>query len=412
VSLNVLGEVETTSSKNEKDSILKANNKNKELADLLDAALNFERKFFIKKFDMPGTGVGATHGDFMSLLNQLENRVVTGHAARDAVVSFFSDCDEEQQLWYKRVLFKDLKSGFTESTANKAGFKIPVFKVKLAKDKKECKKLEAMLAAGGFRSRKYDGYRLVGEIIDGFCTLLSRNGTVYKNFPMINEALEELYPTGKHMVDGEIMSNDFQSIQKSAFAEKRGSVVGDMVFMIFDSVPWDEWESKKFKTKASDRFAAMEKFHTDNPHPLVEIVEHEFGVWTEDEMMAFRDQSIAAGFEGEMWEPNIPYYVGKKSNKMLKFKKMKSMDVIIKGFYEGKEDTKLEGSLGGFVVEQEDGKECEVGTLRNLTHEDRQLIWDNQDDFLEMVFEAEYQEIASKGKMRFPVFIRWRDDKS
>jgi len=431
MSLNILGEVESASGKNEKVSILTKNNKNKELAELLDAALNFKRKFFIRKFEMPEpiggtpTGIDNTHKNFMSLLSDLETRTITGNLAKLNVENFMLTLvTKDQQKWYKRVLLKDLKSGYTANTAAEAGFDIPVFKVKLAKDKKECNKLDSMLAAGGFRSRKYDGYRLIGEIVDGYCTLLSRNGLVYKNFPMINEALEKIYPTGKHMVDGEIMSDDFQSIQKSAFADKRGSVVGDMMFMIFDSVPWDEWESKKFKTKAKQRFEGVERHHLNHPHPLLKVVEHEYGIWTDEEMLTFRDQSLAAGYEGEMWEPNVPYYLGKKSNKMLKYKLMKTMDVVIEGFYEGEEDTALEGSLGGFVVRQEINekdkeevesgiaKACECGTMRGVTHEDRQHIWDNQGDFLGRMFEAEYQELGSKGKMRFPVFIRWRDDKS
>jgi hypothetical protein len=47
--------------------------------------------------------------------------------------------------------------------------------------------------------------------------------------------------------------------------------------------------------------------------------------------------------------------------------------------------------------------------MRGITREERQKIWDNQTPFIGRIFEAEYQEIASQGKMRFPVFIRFRD---
>ena len=413
--LEILNSIKNTSSKKDKLNLLKENSNNTKLIDLLDATFNFNRKFFIKKIPnlplrSPQPNIDK-HDVFIQLLKDLESGAHRGNNATTMVSGFLNICTDEEFRWYKHIIKKDIKAGFSVKTAVEAGFDLPIFDVKLAKDKKVCKKLDILLAGGGFRSIKYDGYRLVAEIVDGYCTLITRNGNTYENFPMINKALEELFPTGKHMLDGEIMSDDFQSIQSSAFATKRGSVIGDMTFKIFDTVPWDEWESKKFKVKASKRFADLEEWYKNNPHELISLVDHEYGVWTDEEMLARRDLDIAAGHEGTMWEPDIPYYLGKKSNKMLKYKKMKSMEVEITGFYEGEEDTNREGSLGGFYVMQEDGMNCEVGTMRGMTMEDRQHIWDNQGDFINKVFEAEYQELGSKGKMRFPVFIRWRFDK-
>ena len=412
MSLNILEQVAAASGKTEKFNLLKSNNKNKELAELLDAVFNYNRKFFVNKFDMPVavSSHAARHADFIKVLNLLENRIITGNAAKRTVEEFFEYCDEFHQGWYAKILRKDLKAGFSAETAVKAGFTdIPLFDLKLAKDKDSCKKLSSLLAEGGFRSIKYDGYRLVAEIENGTCTLLTRAGHVYENFPQINKTLEELFPTGKHMLDGEIMSDDFQSMQKSAFASKRGTTVGDMKFMVFDSVPWDEWESKKFKTKASKRFSDLKTWHAANPHPLISLVEHEYGVWTDTEMIEYRDRQITAGYEGGMWEPDVPYYLGKKTNKMIKYKLMLSQDCEIIGFYEGSTGTDNEGRLGGFIVKQENGLTCR-GDGR-VTDVDRQYIWDNQSEFLGRIGEFKYQELTPDKIMRFPKFFRWRDDK-
>ena len=97
--LNVLDQVHGVSGKNDKLEILKNNNQNKKLADLLDAALNFKRKFFIRKFEMPKPIDYAIdmHNGLMDVLNRLETREVTGHDARDLVVAFFAQCNKQQQ---------------------------------------------------------------------------------------------------------------------------------------------------------------------------------------------------------------------------------------------------------------------------------------------------------------------------
>jgi DNA ligase-1 len=412
--LKVLQDVMDISSSTKKREILESNVNNKHLADLLDAALNFKRKFFIKKFDMPSASTDSSqvdlHNRFMNLLNDLQSRTVTGHDAKHLVESFFGLCEEFEQTWYKRILLKDLKAGFTSSTANKAGFDIPKFDCMLAKADKDCKKLDKMILTGGWWSPKFDGYRCIAEIVDGHCTLMSRNGTIYHNFPEVVEELESLFPKGKHMLDGEIMSDSFMAMQSSAFVKNK-ETVGDMVFNVFDMVPWDEWESKVFTTRASQRFTELENFFENVQCEHVDVVKHKW-VDSMEDVYNLRDTWIAKGFEGVMFLPDIPYYLGKKSNKMLKFKQMETMDVEIVDFYEGDEDTKLEGSLGGFYVLQEDGKTCKVGSLRGVSHDDRQAIWDNRDAYVGRVFEAEYQEIGSKGLMRFPIFIRWRDDKT
>ena len=109
--------------------------------------------------------------------------------------------------------------------------------------------------------------------------------------------------------------------------------------------------------------------------------------------------------------PDIPYYLGKKSNKLLKFKSaiMKSEDCEIIGFYEGDTGTKYQGMLGGFVLRQENGLECKCGS--GFSDSDRNYIWNNQNEFLGRIVEVKYQEKSNHDIMRFPIFMRYRDDK-
>ena len=146
----------------------------------------------------------------------------------------------------------------------------------------------------------------------------------------------------------------------------------------------------------------MTAFNIDN---LVEV-EHT-PVKTIEEVLEYEKLCIQNGLEGAMLNPDIPYYFGKKTNKMLKFKTMKSMDCKVIGFYEGQ--GKYEGTLGGMVIEQENGKTCEVGS--GFTDKERDYIWSNKEYTLGRTVEIKYQELSPDGIMRFPIKKCWRTDK-
>ncbi len=407
--LNTLELVSKTSSKNEKLAILKKGRTDR-LTHLLDAVFNFNRKFFLIK--VPSQSKVASkekdlHAEFIKLLALLESQEERGNEAIARVQSFMDKCTKQQATWYKRVIQKDLKAGFSVKTANKAGFNIPVFEVMLAKDGKNCKKLKEIVKAGVWVSPKFDGYRCLAVIRNGDVTLFSRNGSVYQNFPKIEKSLAGCFPKGNHVFDGEIMSDDFQSMQKTAFASKKRTTVGDVRYHIFGIIPYEEWASQKFKMKTNDRIGNLKikskKF--DNNLVLVDQIY----TTSLDGVYGLEEEYVTIGYEGAMMLPNIPYYLGKKTNKLLKFKTMLSQDCKVVGLYEGKEGTKYEGMMGGFELTQENGKHCECGS--GFSDEDREYMWENRNKVIGRIAEIKYQELTNDGIMRFPIFLRWRDDK-
>jgi DNA ligase-1 len=305
------------------------------------------------------------------------------------------------------VLRKDLQAGVNIDTAIKAGFDIPKFEVMLAKDGKKCKKLDSILKKGCSVSPKLDGYRCLAIVENGSVSLHTRNGDMYQNFPVIEEALKSACNGGNYVFDGEIMSDNFNKMQQSAFASTRGTTVGDVRYHIFDMIPNVEWITDDFKTPAFDRYKTLAEWFKGVTTDRLVPVEREIAYSLSAVLTAER-KYINAGYEGAMVNPNIPYYKGKKSNKMLKFKTMLSMDCEIIGFYEGTK--RLEGTLGGLIVKQENEVKCEVGT--GFSDADRIYIWENQAKFLGRVVEIQYQDLTEKEqRMRFPSAIRWRIDK-
>lgn len=417
--LDILDHVSTLSGKKDKVEFLKSHNTNKELAELLDAALNFSRKFYIKKLDeslgesdlarkyLPYPNPLTPHANFIALLKVLENRRVTGHEALKLCNSAFRHFNDQEKDWFKRVLFKDLKAGFDISTANKAGFDIPKFDVMLAKDGNECKKLREIVQGGVYCSPKLDGYRCVAVCSFGNVSLHSRNGTEYQNFPSIVSTLEKWCQDSSFIMDGEIMSDDFNSMQQTAFASKRGTQVGDVAFHVFGLIPYDEWMSGKFKTLTKNRLDNLKLLVDSHDDENIRLVPQTLVHQVED-IVRLQAEYENQGYEGVMVLPNCPYYLGRKSNKLMKFKTMLSQDCKVVGIYEG--TGKFEGLLGGMHLLQQDGKtRCDVGS--GFTDEDRARIWSNPALAIGRTVEIKYQELTPDGVMRFPIFLRYRDDK-
>lgn len=409
IELDVLQRVSRASGKNEKRSILEESSGNKRLGELLDASLNFFRKFHIHKFDISSQASTEVdlHDEFMSLLQRLENREITGHAAKALVEDFFNRCSDNQQDWYAKVLRKDLKIGVSDETAAKF-FNIPTFDVMLATDGKKCKKLDSIIKAGVYTSPKFDGYRCLAVIDQGEVTLYSRNGSIFTNFPSIAASLANTFVGKSCVLDGEIMSDDFQSMQKSAFASKRGTTVGDVRYNVFDCLTLSEWKSGKFIMKKSERMNLMAGLKIFFEKDVIVPVDQKF-VTTLQEIKDLEVAYIGLGFEGVMVLPDIPYYKGRNANSLMKFKTMVSQDCEIVGFYLGEIGTRLEGKLGGFEVKQENGLLCRVGS--GFSDVDREHMVINPDTWYNKYMEVKYQELTKDGIMRFPIFHRWRPDK-
>lgn len=426
--LDILDQLELVSGQNDKIGILRANVDNLELKQLLDAAMNFDRKFYVKKFNpdlgflassptwtrsKPVPNAVSNHEYFIWMLEQLENRIVTGHDAQRLLNSCFHVIDKNSQesKWYRRVLLKDLRCNFGISLANKAGFNLHEFEVMLAKDGKECKKLEDIVAKGVYASPKLNGYRALAICQYGNVTLHSRNGLEYENFPTVVAALEKLCQNSSFILDGECMSDDFNKMQQTAMSYKSGKSVGDIKYHVFGWIPVDEWKTKIFKMPTKERLENLQNWFKSNADSLstdnviVEVL-HEL-LYSVNDAMDFEKQCISQGYEGAMLLPNMPYYVGKKSNRLLKLKTFKSWDCKVVAIYEG--EGKNAGKMGGITVLQENNVECNLGT--GWSDEDREYMWNCQDDFIGRTIEVQYQDLTPDLKMQFPSVVRWRIDK-
>ena len=160
----VVAELEADNSRLAKEAVIEreALAGNDELFRGFRAAYDAMVTFGVKKVEeKSGDGKGITAEAFWRTAEQLANRGLTGNDAQTAINYLRMNAKEaEWNLWYRRILIKDMRCGTSETTVNKIAGKIngnyivPVFSCQLAHD-------------GANHESKVSGCKLVEVKLDG-----------------------------------------------------------------------------------------------------------------------------------------------------------------------------------------------------------------------------------------------------
>ena len=379
----------------------------------LDPLVTFGVKEVPEKKDP--TGKGMPWIDFEVLLNNLIDRSLTGHAARDAILVAMAQSTQEQwNNWYRRILIKDLRCGVSEKTINsvakKHGFDpiVPVFGCMLAHDGA---KHEKKIAGECIVEYKYDGVRVIAIVQNGSATLYSRNGKLLSNFPHIEEALSKAEFNGL-VFDGEVMSENFQALMKQVH-RKEGAQTEDAYLALFDYLTLDEFQEGKSDQTAINRKISLDQFKFESCIKRVDYWIVNFDKPTGQQLFAdLNKQAIDKGYEGMMIKPTNALYECKRSHAWLKVKPFIEVSLTVKEVVEG--TGRNEGKLGALVVEgTDDGKFFHLNVGSGLTDEDREVFWEAKDKVLGQVVEIRADAVTISQdeqaySLRFPRFLRFR----
>jgi DNA ligase-1 len=362
---------------------------------------------------------------FWALLEDLRTRGISGHRARDAIQECAEQFDsDEWNMLCRRVLIKDLRCGISEKTINKVvgktEWRIPVFNVQLAQDStdqpkkmKGIKRLEV----------KLDGVRVIAVVQGSTCTLYSRNGKEFENFPQVAEAIEANRKAfqygrgtgGNFVLDGEIVGESFQALMKQAQRKSNAKTAG-MVYHIFDIIPLDalkeghcnipqqkriDWiDSAKAVLDQTDCLRIMPGMNVD-----LDTAEGH------DVMQRFAQASVEQGYEGIMIKNLDAPYECKRSDFWMKWKPTITVDLTIVGFEEG--TGRNAGRLGAIIYEGVDNERTirvNVGT--GYSDSDRDEFWALRDRLLGVIGEIEADAVTQNQdgsySLRFPRHVRFR----
>lgn len=356
----------------------------------------------------------------LELFTYLENHntgrdydVAVCQTTLDWVAAVDTECAE----LLEKLICKDLSIGCDTKTINKEipGL-IPEFNVQLANkyfDK------PAIVEGKKFAiTTKIDGGRIIALKENGQVSFYTRAGQKYEGLVDLEDEMSRLMPDNT-CLDGEITLLDrgdlsskeaykqtMKIVRQTTNMEKHG-----IKMLVFDYMNVDEFKNQYCKYDYSTRRAGVELLFHQEDFTYFELLPILYVGEDTSMITALLDEQVAAGEEGIMINiMNAPYEF-KRTNSLLKVKKMQTMDLEIIGFEEG--EGRLAGTLGAILVRYKNGNVVKVGS--GFSDEIRNMIWDHQDKCLGAICEIQYFEEttnADGGKsLRFPIFKDFRHDK-
>ncbi len=376
-------------------------------------------------------GQGLKWEVFLDVAEKLNKRELTGHDARDAILLTRDIATMDQwNMFYRRILIKDLRCGVSEKTVNKVAkkfpqYSIPIFTCPLAHDSANHEK---KMVGKKQVEVKLDGVRVI-TIIQGDTShgnfsrveMFSRNGKQFHNFGHIISEIEEVIkdnpPPYDLVLDGEVMSANFQDLMKQVH-RKDGKQSTDAVLHLFDMCPLSEFQKGMWDKPQSFRSQAVKAWveqHKDVLNHIQTLDWEDVDLDTQegqDRFVELNKAAVDGGYEGVMIkDPEAPYEC-KRTHSWLKAKPFIEVTLKVVAVEEG--TGRNEGRLGAVIVEgEDDGYNYSLNCGSGFTDAQRDEFWAERDSLLGNLIEIRADartksQDSETYSLRFPRFKCFR----
>lgn len=422
----ILDDLENTSKRTEKESILRTHQKNLLLREVFKAALDPYTNYGVVKFDRPSPAPASPIPELedevsnalletflTELLPKLAERELTGNAAKEAVTSYFIVMNASLQKWCERILVHKLRNGVQTKTVNKIWPKlICPFEVQLASTLASHKDESGFTLDDPVKfpilvEPKLDGLRLVAIKNDGIVTLYTRNGTELNTLPTLSKWLKNAN-IDNVVFDGEIMGDDWNESASIVMSRKRHKDDSNMTYHVFDYMSLSEWTKQSCPHTQQQRRinlrTVLDAIH-DGPIKMTEEAECN----SAEELYALYEAYLEQGYEGVMVKRIEGMYAFKRNADWRKLKPVATYEGVVVDTYDGNKGSKREGKFGGFNVVFPNGIVTNVGS--GFSDLEKATVNEDRDSWIGKIVEVEGQPPMTKdGKVRFPRKVRYREE--
>jgi DNA ligase-1 len=344
------------------------------------------------------------------MLDDLNERHVTGHTALQVVNRFIEDNREFDYLIYQ-ILDRNLETRATTTLINRVipNF-IPTFEVALAFDSTKVKGVN-LLDNTWYVSRKLDGVRCICIIRGDSIKFFSRNGKEFHTLGKIADEIRRL-GIGDCIFDGEICmmneegSDDFQGILKEI--QRKDHIIKTPKYWIFDVLEIEEFEGSKKSPLFSERIEGRTKWLGDTSK-IISVLP-QYRISSEEILENMKAQVTSLNWEGLMVRRDAPYESGRSKN-LLKIKIfhdaeyqviepiMGSQRVIV-------DEREVEEIMLSAVIIEHKGNRVQVGSGFSMS--ERREYFKNPEKIVGKVITVQYFEEtvdqSGNNSLRFPVF--------
>ena len=363
---------------------------------------------------------------FKELTRKLIDRQLTGHNARDAIILCKDLATAEQwNMFYRRILIKDLRCGVSEKTVNKVAkkigmpqYSIPTFTCSLAHDSANHEK---KMVGKKQIEVKLDGVRVLTIIRGNNVEMFSRNGKQFHNFDHIIEEIKEVLKDNQApydlVLDGEVMSANFQDLMKQIH-RKETVQNSDAVLHLFDICPLDDFKKGKWDKPQSFRSAATKAWVEKHSSVLKHVQALE---WEEVDLstpegnkrfVELNKTAVDGGYEGVMIKDIDAPYECKRTHAWLKAKPFIEITLKVVDVEEG--TGRNEGRLGAVIVEgEDDGYNYRLNCGSGFTDSQRDEYWAERSSLIGQLIEIRADartksQDSDTYSLRFPRFKTFR----
>jgi len=318
-------QMKATSSLNEKKDIIGTIKNDKFITEALKYAYDPFKKYYVTpancKKNSELLGHPNTYGNIFFLLDDLDNRVCTGHNAIANVNRFIYENKQFEDLIFS-ISNRNLELRASDSVINKViPNLIPTFDVALANkfDPKRANWNDVWLA-----SRKLDGVRCITIVdIQGKVKCYSRQGNEFETLEVVREAVKQMGLRGV-VFDGEIClmdkngNEDFPGIMKQI--KRKNHTIDNPRYVMFDYLTLSEFDSKTSEMTLTGRLGRFAKVAEHIESSIYLSVLQQVVVTDDGHFAKLSAEAEELGHEGLMVRKNVGYE-GKRTQNLLKVKK-------------------------------------------------------------------------------------------
>lgn len=326
--------------------------------------------------------------------------------------------DRECAQLLKSLICKDLSIGCDAKTINKEipGL-IPTFSVQLAN--KYFDKPEFVEGKEFTITTKIDGGRIIALKENGQVSFFTRAGQKYEGLVDLEEEMLREMPDNI-CLDGEItllkkgeLSSKEQYKETMKIVRTKDQEKHGVKMLVFDCMSAEDFKAQRCTLTYEERRNWAEAIIYDNDYfDYFELLPVLYVGKDTSFIPTLLEAETSTGEEGIMININDALYEFKRTNNLLKVKKMNTLDLEIVGFEEG--SGRLAGTLGAILVRYKDGNIVKVGS--GFSDSIRKKIWEKQTQYTGTIVEIQYFEETTNAdggiSLRFPIFKDFRPDKT
>ena len=430
----IIQELKSTNSKNDKTTILYSHRDNELLKKVLKYTYDNRLSYGIKKIpEYISNGMMPFDDLAFMLLDRLNNRNITGNNAISELKSRLKTLTPNSAKVLELIIQRDLDCGVAKGLINDAlgkGF-IPEFPTLLCSSFKEknLKKIKYPAIA----QIKEDGERFEVITTLNVFEIKTRNGKI---FDFLGELAEEFRSMISEFKDECVFDGEFRVLNeaRTGYLDRKtgngivnkalkGTITKEeasrIVAVCWDAIPYKHFLEGKSNIPYENRFNYLTSIYNRCSNPeRIRIVEYK-EVNSLEEAMAYYDEVYSRGEEGiilknkdAIWNP---YECGEmRSPDQVKIKAVLDCDLKINNYFEG--EGKYKGKCGSLECVSADGNlvVCVKPRTDGLAEE----IWNCPSNFINKIIAVKFNAVINNKKrpdekysLFLPRMIEIREDK-